>query len=121
MIPNLPPMNLFKTYLPFFFFLGTICAFSQYTDVINSNRPGTSQSAFAVGPNVIQIEAGPYLIKQKHTPLKNEVNGFGVDFAVRYGLIFEPLEISVIGAYQNDKFLDNRLTFLILLIPWPEV
>lgn len=83
-------------------------SFSQYTDVINSNRPGASQSAFAVGPNVIQFEAGPYLINQKHTPLKYEVGGFGVDFAARYGLFFEPLEISLIGSYQNDTFTDNR-------------
>jgi hypothetical protein len=51
---------------------------------------------------------GPNYIKQEHTPLKYEVNGFGVDFAARYGLLFEPLEISVIGSYQNDKRQDNR-------------
>ncbi len=103
-----PLMNLLKTYLPILFFVISISGHSQYTDVINSNRPGASQSAFAVGPNVIQLEAGPYLIKQKHTPLKYEVNGFGADFALRYGLFFEPLEISVIGTYQNDKLVDNR-------------
>lgn len=105
---NSPLMNSIKSYLPFLFLTVSITAYSQYTDVINSNRPGTSQSAFAVGPNVIQLEAGPYLIKQKHTPLKYEVSGFGMDFAARYGLLFEPLEISVIGSYQNDKFTDNR-------------
>lgn len=76
--------------------------FSQYTDVINSNRPGVSQSAFAVGPNVIQFEAGPYFVKEEHTPLKYKVSGFGADFAARYGLIFEELEINVQGTYQND-------------------
>jgi hypothetical protein len=101
-------MKRIKTYLPYLFFIISISAFSQYTDVINSNRPGASQSAFAVGPNVIQLEVGPNYIKQNHTPLKYEVNGFGVDFAARYGLFFEPLEISVIGSYQNDKVSDNR-------------
>ena len=31
---------------------------SQYTEVINSNRPGTSQGAFSVGKNVLQFELG---------------------------------------------------------------
>ena len=108
MIPNAGLMNILKTYLSFAFFAITLSSFSQYTDVINSNRPGTSQSAFAVGPNVIQLEAGPYLINQEHTPLKYEVSGFGADFAVRYGLLFEPLEINMIGTYQNDKRTDSR-------------
>lgn len=108
MKPNSLLMKPLKTYLPYLFFIISFSAFSQYTDVINSNRPGSSQSAFAVGPNVIQLEVGPNYIKQKHTPLNYEVNGFGVDFAARYGLLFEPLEISVIGNYQNDKVTDSR-------------
>ena len=31
---------------------------SQYTDQINSNRPGASVGAFSVGKNVIQSELG---------------------------------------------------------------
>ena len=83
-------------------------AFSQYTDVINSNRPGVSRSAFSVGTNVAQLEVGPFIIREEHTPLKYEVSGFGVDFAVRYGLLFEELELNIEGTYQNDTFTDNR-------------
>ncbi|MEZ4803096.1 MAG: transporter [Gelidibacter sp.] len=101
-------MNTIKTYLPILFLVVSFSAYCQYTDVINSNRPGASQSAFAVGPNVIQLELGPNYVKQEHTPLKYEVKGFSVDFAAHYGLLFEPLEISVIGSYQNDTFTDNR-------------
>ena len=32
--------------------------YSQYTDVINSNRPGSSHGAFSVGKNVLQFELG---------------------------------------------------------------
>ena len=32
--------------------------FAQYTDVINSNRPGETMSAYAVGKSVIQAEIG---------------------------------------------------------------
>ncbi len=83
-------------------------AYGQYTDVINSNRPGVSRSTFSVGTNVLQFEAGPYILKEKHTPLQNEVSGFGVDFAAIYGLFLEQLEINIEGTYQNDTSTDNR-------------
>lgn len=38
--------------------------FAQYTDVINSNRPGETMSAYAVGKSVIQAEIGVYGIKE---------------------------------------------------------
>ena len=50
---------LILTALMFFF---NTKVFSQYTDIINSNRPGTSQSAFSVGSNVIQLETGVFLV-----------------------------------------------------------
>ncbi|MCB0462591.1 MAG: transporter [Flavobacteriaceae bacterium] len=85
----------------------TLCS-AQYTEVINSNRPGLSKSAFSVGTNVFQLELGPYIVKEKHTPLQYEVSGFGADFSARYGLLFEQLELNIEGTYQNDTFTDNR-------------
>ncbi len=101
-------MKPMKTYLLLLAFLASSTSFAQYTDVINSNRPGVSSSAFSVGTNVLQFEMGPYYVKEKHTPLQYEVSGFGVDFMARYGLFFEQLEINLEGVYQNDKFTDNR-------------
>ena len=101
-------MKFIKRHLPILFLAITSVGYSQYTDVINSNRPGASQSAFAVGPNVIQLETGPYIIKEEHTPLNYEVSGFGIDFAVRYGLLLEELELIVNGTYQNDTFTFNN-------------
>jgi len=101
-------MKPLKINLSLFALLVSFFASAQYTDVINSNRPGVSQSAFAVGKNVLQFEVGPYIVKEEHTPLMYEVSGFGVDFAARYGLLFEQLEILVDGTYQNDTFTDNR-------------
>ncbi|MBJ7879887.1 transporter [Gelidibacter salicanalis] len=95
-------MKSVKYFLIFLIFTCTQFAVAQYTEVINSNRPGVSQSAFAVGPNVIQFEAGPYIFKEEHTPLNYDVSGFGVDFAARYGLLFEELELNIQGNYQND-------------------
>jgi len=101
-------MNSIKPYLFLACFVVSFSAFSQYTEVINSNRPGVSRSAFAIGTNVAQLEVGPYYVKEKHTPLHYEVSGFGVDFAARYGLILEELEINLEGIYQKDTFTDNR-------------
>ncbi|WP_298534034.1 transporter [uncultured Algibacter sp.] len=85
-------------------FLFSFQGFSQYTDVINSNRPGVSRSAFSVGTNVAQIEIGPYSVKEKRTPATPyEVSGFGVDFTARYGLLLEELELNIEGTYQNDN------------------
>jgi len=104
-------MNAIKTYFILVLAIAfSIPAFGQYTEVINSNRPGVSRSAFSVGTNVIQLEAGPFILKEEHTPLQYEVSGFGVDFAARYGLLFEQLEINIEGTYQNDTFTDNRST-----------
>lgn len=95
-------MKLIKFSILYLIFSIPLFAFSQYTEVINSNRPGVSQSAFAVGPNVIQFEAGPYFVKEEHSFQDYKVSGFGADFAARYGLIFEELELNLQGTYQND-------------------
>lgn len=101
-------MKFIKTSLTIILILVTQMGFAQYTEVINSNRPGVSRSAFSVGTNVAQLEVGPYIVKEEHTPLKYEVSGFGVDFSARYGLLFEELEINIEGIYQNDTRTDNR-------------
>ena len=104
-------MKSIKTYLLFFAcLLFYTNAFSQYTEVINSNRPGVSRSAFSVGTNVIQLEVGPFSVNEEHTPLKYEVKGFGIDFTARYGLLLPQLELNIEGTYQNDTFTDNRST-----------
>ena len=102
-------MKSITTYfLPIAAFFCFISTYGQYTDLINSNRPGVSRSAFSVGTNVVQFEAGPYIVKEEHTPLNYEVSGFGVDFSIRYGLLFEQLEVNLEGIYQNDTFTDSR-------------
>ena len=106
-------MNAYKPLL--FLFITALFStnsFAQYTEVINSNRPGVSRSAFSVGVNVVQFEAGPYILKEEHTPLKYEVSGFGADYAIRYGFLFEQLEVSLEGTYQNDTFTDNRSSII---------
>ncbi len=101
-------MMSIKSYLLIACLTVAFSSFAQYTEVINSNRPGESTSAFSLGTNVAQLEFGPYIIKEKHTPLRYEVSGFGVDFAARYGFLLEALELNLQGTYQRDTFTDNR-------------
>jgi hypothetical protein len=84
---------------------------AQYTDVINSNRPGASQSAFSVGTNVLQLEVGPYSIKEKRPVFPSyEVSGLGIDFAAHYGFWKEALELNIQGTFQNDTQTFSSLT-----------
>ncbi|MCQ0112202.1 transporter [Zhouia amylolytica] len=95
------------TYLTCFFLLFTISAKAQYTEVINSNRPGNSVSAFSVGKNVIQGEAGFLFEKREHDLLRTSSNLKSGEFAVRYGFLFEQLEIIWNGTFTNQNITDN--------------
>lgn len=97
-------MNLLKNSLSFLALFSTICIQAQHTDVINSNRPGESQSAFSVGQTVIQAETGFYAIGEEHTLLGTTTNGMGVDLAVRYGAFFEQLEFNIELKHQWDDY-----------------
>jgi hypothetical protein len=92
----------------FFFIVGFLLAslanYGQYTDVINSNRPGESMSAFSVGKTVFQAEMGVFGIQEKHNLSRYEANGFGTDLSLRYGAFFEQLEFILDLQYQYDYY-----------------
>ncbi|NJB69686.1 hypothetical protein GGR42_000148 [Saonia flava] len=92
-----------KKIISFLLFLLPIVVVSQYTDVINSNRPGQSVSAYAVGKSVLQTEVGFVYENQEHTELLTKVNRFGGEMAIRYGLLFEELELIWEGTYVHEN------------------
>jgi hypothetical protein len=77
---------------------------AQFTDVINSNRPGKSMAAFSVGKTVIQAEMGFYGSTEKHDLLGYEAKGVGSDLNLRYGAFLEQLEFNLDLQYQNDTY-----------------
>lgn len=90
--------------------------YGQHTDQINSNRPGESMSAFAVGKTVIQVETGVFGIQENHSLLKYDANGFGIDLELRYGAFLENLEFIADIQYLNETFtyplkIDDRADF----------
>lgn len=77
--------------------------YCQYTDQINSNRPGETMSAYSVGKSVFQVETGIYGIQEKHAILSYDANGFGLDMTLRYGFFREKLEFVADFQYQYEK------------------
>ena len=103
-------MNRFFLILFIFFISKIDFVYSQYTEIINSNRPGSSSGAYSVGKNILQFENGFYIANERHKLLNYKINGFGIDFKIRYGLLYEKLELLIDGIYQSDKFTDLRYT-----------
>ena len=80
---------------------------SQYTETINSNRPGSSHGAFSVGKNVLQIESGFKNSNFKNINLKNSKileNKFS--YTLRYGLLLNKLEVFIDGSYNKSEIKD---------------
>lgn len=86
------------------FCFSTFLSYSQYTDVINSNRPGESQTAYAVGMNVFQVETGIYGIREKHNLRRYNANGFGTNYAFRFGYFKEELEFIAELEHKVDYY-----------------
>ena len=84
------------------FLIVPLIHYGQHTDEINSNRPGETMSAFAVGKSVIQVESGVYGIKENHSLLGYDANGFGIDMTLRWGLFMEKLELIADFQYQYE-------------------
>ena len=97
-------MSQIKSMLIVGFLMITATQYAQYTDVINSNRPGESMSAFSVGKTVFQAEAGIYAVRENHSLLNYEAKGFGTDLSIRYGAFFEQFEMILDLQYQKDCY-----------------
>lgn len=105
---DLHKSNYFMKLLKSAIAIGILCAstanYGQFTDQINSNRPGKSIGGFSVGKNVLQIESGLYYINESHNLLDYDARGFGMELSARGGLFFEQLEFSLDAQFQMDKY-----------------
>jgi hypothetical protein len=81
---------------------------AQYTDIINSNRPGLSESPFSVGLKVLQIESGLRSSFFKDQKINNSLKNRRFEQQFRFGLITERLEFSV-TTFQDFNSVSNDL------------
>jgi hypothetical protein len=101
------------------FFYGFLNVSAQYTKIINSKRPGFSESPYGVGTKVFQLETGgfyqSYNTNQKETFLSKD--GYGGNLFLRYGNFLEKLEVNLDFTYQKDQrifrniFTSNQKAF----------
>ena len=110
-------MNCPKSYTHFYYFIAFIVFLplgmsAQYTDVINSNRPGLSVSAYAVGKSVVQAEMGLFYEQRDHMLLNTQSDIWGTDISLRYGLLFEPLELNYEGTFEDQDITYSNFDLL---------
>ena len=100
---------MLKTTVCFLFIFSVILqSNAQYTETINSNRPGESQGAFAVGKNVLQLEAGGFMGNDNHSLFYTDTDILGASYGLRFGFLTEILELNFFGSFQNEQTLLSR-------------
>ena len=78
-------------------------ATAQYTEIINSNRPGFSRSPFGIGSNVFQVESGFFYRKVQIKKRFSIPESFGSNLSLRYSYFDEKLEFNLDIVYRGDQ------------------
>jgi hypothetical protein len=76
---------------------------AQYTEIINSKRPGFSESPYGVGNDVYQFEAGLFYKNSNDESLIAYPKTLGGELFFRFGKFIERLEVNLNAAYQTDE------------------
>lgn len=91
-------------------FISYLSASAQYTKIINSKRPGFSESPYGVGTKVFQVESGAFY---QNTFNSDETfltkNSFGGNLFFRYSEFLERLEVNLDIRYQKDERVFNNV------------
>ena len=93
---------------------------AQYTELINSRRPGFSDSPFSVGTNVYQVEAGlfyknigNYLFKDPELQVASRYSSeiIGTDLSFRVGKFLDKLELDLDMAlvYESRDYVQPEV------------
>ena len=90
-------------------FFGFSTIYSQFTDVINSNKPGFSESPYSVGSGVYQFESNFFFKNTTIEPTFSKPQSIGFDMLFRTSLFLEKLELNAQISYQKDKIAFNNI------------
>ena len=88
-------------------FLGFESVYAQYTDVINSNKPGFSESPYSVGTGVYQFENSLFLRDLNTENPFSVPKSFGFDMLFRTSFFLERLELNAQMSLQNDQIFST--------------
>lgn len=95
--------NMIKRLFLFFVFCTTTFVQGQYTTVINSNRPGLSESPYSVGSGVYQLESSLFYRKTPITATFSNPQSVGLNLFFRTSFISEKLEFNLNTSLSNDQ------------------
>ena len=91
-------------------FLMTTCflgVHAQYTNVINSNKPGFSESPYSVGTGIYQFESNLFYQDMRIATAENAPQSLGIDLLFRTSFFLEKLELNTQLTYQRDQVNPN--------------
>lgn len=77
---------------------------AQYTELINSNKPGFSESPYSVGTGIYQFESSFFHRNASAIPTFSNPRATGLELHYRMGLLDEFLELSLTTALQQNEF-----------------
>lgn len=102
-----------KGFLLFLLIGFTQLVVAQYTDIINSNRPGFSVSPFSIGSAVYQVEGGLFYQREQIKGRFSTPQNFGEKLSLRYSHFNEKLEFNLDLTYSNERlaFFNGHTSF----------
>lgn len=80
---------------------------AQYTEIINSKRPGFSESPYSIGTDVFQFETGMFYRSSDNNAFLSKANSLGGELFFRYGKFYDKLEMNAKITYQKDEIVNN--------------
>ncbi len=83
--------------------------FGQYTEVINSNNPGFSESPYSVGSGIYQFETNLFFRSTGIVPKFTRPQSIGADLMFRTSFLSERLELNAQMGYARDKIAFNNV------------
>lgn len=94
---------MIKKIFSLFFLCSYFIANAQYTRVINSNRPGFSESPYSVGSGIYQLENGLFYGSSTIVPTFTIPKSFGYQLIFRTSFFSDKLEFNTNIKIQKDQ------------------
>lgn len=94
---------MIKKFLIFLAFSCFTFTQAQYTEIINSNRPGFSESPYSVGTGVYQFESTLFYRKADAIKTFSNPKALGLQLHFRTSFFLEELELNLTTSLQNDN------------------